>query len=56
MRYRFACLALAWTIAASGPAMGQGVAVQLPTYSYFSTNSTVVVPDSVLPAGVCEAF
>lgn len=57
MRFCSAWLWPAWITAACGAAMAQGTAVQLPTYSYFSTNSTVVVPDrgSAYLGGVSRA-
>lgn len=42
MRFQLAWLLLSLT---AGQALGQGPVVQLPTYSYFSTGTTVSVPD-----------
>jgi len=57
MRCRSAWLPLALLVAGAEAALGQATAVQLPTYSFFSTNSTVVVPDrgSVYLGGIKRA-
>jgi len=45
MRCRLGWVALVLLGLGAAGARGQGVAVQLPTYSFFSTRTTVVVPD-----------
>ena len=45
MRFRPAWLALPLMGLSSSLALGQGTAVQLPTFSYFGTSTTVSVPD-----------
>ena len=58
MRFGFGWVALALLGLGAGSARGQGVAVQLPTYSYFTTRTTVVVPDrgSAYLGGVKRAW
>ena len=58
MKYRTALLALAILGTGAAPAWAQpAVAVQLPTFSFFNTNTTVSVPDrgSVYLGGVNRA-
>jgi len=54
MAGRWAWLSLVGMAVACGAARAQGTAVQLPTSSYFTTNSTVSVPDrgSALLGGI----
>jgi hypothetical protein len=57
MKPQIAWLPLVLVGLLAGPAFSQGTAVQLPTYSYFGTGTTVSVPDrgSVYLGGVKRA-
>lgn len=54
MRLHFAWLPLVLLELGAGAVLAQGIAVQLPTYSFFGTSTTVSVPDrgSVYMGGV----